>query len=45
MQQLMDESAGFVWCNYQLSNAVTRAGIEGAFDPNGNPLVQYFKPT
>jgi hypothetical protein len=45
MQQLMDESAGFVWCNYQFTNAVTRAGVEAAFDPNGNPIVQYFKPT
>ena len=45
MQQLMDESAGFVWSNYQFTNAVTRAGVEAAFDPNGNPIVQYFKPT
>ena len=44
MQQLMDESASFVWSNYQFTNAVSRAGIQAVFDRNGNPVVQYFKP-
>lgn len=45
MQKLMDESLGYIWVNHQVACAVTAANIEAAFDPNGNPMLQYFKRT
>jgi peptide/nickel transport system substrate-binding protein len=43
MQKLMDASLGYIWVNHQVACAVTAANVEAAFDPNGNPYLQYFK--
>jgi peptide/nickel transport system substrate-binding protein len=43
MQKLMDESSAFVWTNYIANYSVGKKGLKAAFDPNGNPWVQYFR--